>query len=364
MLAVLRQLAVLAVIFGIAAWVVLRDDSSGDSTEAPARRAAPPPAVLAEAARLAPVERVVAAVGTGKARASVELRAAASGRVEQIDFAPGERVTKGALLLRLDDAVERAALAEAEADLDEARAARERAGALMTQKRITESAFETAVGDLARAEAKLQRARAALADRELRAPFDGVIGLSDLAVGALAGRDVPVAVLEDLSVLQVEFPVPERFFAEVGLGDQIRAQTTIAPEAPLLGRVVAVERRVDEVTRAFRVRAEIPNPDLALPSGLFLRVTLVLAAAEGILAPETAVVWSGEGAHVFVLGQDGTVARRAVQTGIRRDGAVEIVSGLAAGERVVTRGIQRMRDGIAVRDAGAPDAAPTGAPRS
>ncbi|MGG7564969.1 efflux RND transporter periplasmic adaptor subunit [Rhodovulum sp. DZ06] len=355
MLSLLRQLLILALLTGAAAWALDRYGPGAGEDAAETRRARPPAAVEAATAESTRIERSVSAVGTGRARRSVELRAAAPGRVQDIAFTPGATVKKGDALVRLDSAPQAAALAEAEAELEEARAAFDRASALAEQGRVTGQAFEAARADLLRAEARLERARVDLDERVVRAPFDGVIGLTDLAEGALVGRDVAIATLQDLSVLQVAFSVPERFFADVAVGDPVRVETTIFPGRFFEGRVTAVEPRVDEVTRAFRVRAEARNPGLALPSGLFLRVTLVFDSIDGVAVPEDAVIVSGGGAHVFVIGEGDVIERRAITVGRRWNGRVEAADGLAAGERVVTRGIQKVRDGATVRVI-APDA--------
>ncbi|MFT4795751.1 MAG: membrane fusion protein (multidrug efflux system) [Paracoccaceae bacterium] len=369
MASLLRQLLALAFITAAAAWAIMSQQSAGDDA-ATASRARPAPVVEVEPARIARVERSVSAVGTGRARRSVELRPVDAGRVLNIAFASGDLVAEGAALVTLDSASEVAALAEAEAGLEETRAAYARAEALQKQGRVTGQSFEGARADLLRAEARLGLARADLEERVIRAPFAGLVGLTDLTEGALVGRDTAIATLEDLSVLRVEFRTPERFFAEIALGDQVRVETTIHPGETFEGRVVAIDRRVDETSRAFRVRAEIPNPDLKLPSGLFLRVSLVFDARDGVVAPEQAVTVEGDGAYVYVVDADGKVERRAVVIGQRRDGMAETISGLAAGENVVTRGIQKVSDGTKVRlpgdvppqKPGKPDAA--GAPRS
>lgn len=363
MASLLRQLLVLALITAAAAWAIVGRQGDDDSA-ASARRERPAPLVEVEPARLAKIERSVSAVGTGRARRSVELRPVDAGRVLDIAFRPGDLVEEGAALVTLDSATELAALAEAEAELEETRAAYERAEALQKQGRVTGQSFEGARANLLRAEARLGRARADLEERVIRAPFAGLVGLTDLTEGALVGRETSIATLEDLSVLRVEFRTPERFFADVALGDPVRVETTIHPGETFDGVVVAVDRRVDETSRAFRVRAEIPNPDLLLPSGLFLRVTLVFDARDGVVAPEQAVTVEGDGAYVYVVDDAGVVERRPITVGQRGDGVAEAISGLSAGENVVTRGIQKVSDGTRVRLPG--DAATAGkeAPRS
>jgi membrane fusion protein (multidrug efflux system) len=350
-----RQLLALAAMTGAAAWAIVVYQPDGDVADEASRRDRGAPIVEVATIDTARIERSVSAVGTGRARRSVDLRPVGAGRVMEIAFAPGDLVAEGQVMVTLDSATEVAAVAEAEAEIQEARAAYDRAEALQKQGRVTGQSFEGARADLQRAEARIGRARAALADREIRAPFAGLVGLTDLTEGALVGRDTIITTLEDLSVLRVEFRTPERFFDDVAVDDRIRVETTIHPGETFNGRVVAVERRVDETSRAFRVRAEIPNPDLKLPSGLFLRVTLVFDARIGVVTPEEAVTIDGEGASVFVVDADGGVAKRDIVVGQRRNGMAEALSGLAVGEQVVTRGIQKVRDGGTAKIAGAPE---------
>jgi membrane fusion protein (multidrug efflux system) len=360
MASLLRQLLVLALIIAAAAWAIASQQEAPADTAAAGRRARPAPMVEVEPARTARIERTVSAVGTGRARRSVELRPVDSGRMLDIAFAPGDLVEEGAALATLDKASELAALAEAEAGIEEARAAYARAEALQKQGRVTGQSFEGARADLLRAEARIGRARADLEDRVIRAPFAGLVGLTDLTEGALVGRDTIIATLEDLRVLRVEFHAPERFFADVSIGAAVRVETTIHPAETFNGVVVAIDQRVDETSRAFRVRAEIPNPDLLLPSGLFLRVTLVFDTRDGVAVPEQAVTVEGGGAFVYVVDDDRKVERRAITVGQRNDGLAEAVDGLMPGENVITRGIQKVSDGVVVRLPG--DAPPAGKP--
>jgi membrane fusion protein (multidrug efflux system) len=348
MLSLLRQLVVLAVLVAGGVWIAT--ERFGEADGSAARRGdRPPPVVAVAETREDEVERAVSAVGSGRALRSVELRVADDGRVTEVLFGPGERVRDGAALLRLDDEAERAALSEAEAELAEARAAFERAEALNDQGRITGSAFETAKAALLRAEARTELARVDLERRTLRAPFDGVLGFTEVEPGAMVSQADVIATLDDLAFLDADFSVPERFFGEVEPGDAVRAVTRAFPDETFEGEVVAIDRRVDEVSRSFRVRARFANPGFKLPAGLFLQVELVLDSRLATLAPEEALVMVGDGAHVFVVGEDDVVERRRVRVGVRFAGEAEILEGLAPGERVITRGVQKVREGQTVR---------------
>ena len=349
MASLLKQLAVLVIVAAAGAWAATMyfapaEESGGAGGP---RRGGPTPVVVAET-REGTVERAVSAVGSGRALRSVELRVEEDGRVRELLFEPGDLVRAGAPLVRLDDARERADLAEAEAELAEAEAAFERAAALQEQGRITDSAYDSAEAARARAAARADRARLAVERRVLYAPFDGAVGFTDVEEGAYVTRSEVIAVLDDLAFLDADFTVPERHFGEVEIGDAVRAVTRAFPDEVFEGEVVAVDRRVDEVSRAFRVRARIANPGFRLPAGLFLQVELVLDRREAVLAPEEALVMEGGGASVFVVGEGDVVERREVRVGTRRAGEAEILEGLAPGERVVTRGVQKVRPGAEV----------------
>ncbi|MGR3783559.1 MAG: efflux RND transporter periplasmic adaptor subunit [Albimonas sp.] len=255
----------------------------------------------------------------------------------------------GRPLATLDDGSERAALAVAQAELAEAKAAFDRASALQEQGRTTASVYDSAKAAMLRAEARLDAARTDLGHMILRAPFNGVTGFSEIDEGAVVSTSTPVATLEDISQLDVEFMVPERFFGEVELGAPVRARTSIFPDETFVGEVEAIDRRVDEVSRSFLVRARFANPGLRLPAGVFMQVDLVMGSRPGVIAPEEALVTEAGDVHLYVVTPDDTVERRAVTVGGRRAGEAEIVEGLSAGERVVVRGVQKVRDGGPVR---------------
>lgn len=361
MASIIRQAGVLCVLAaaaaGAAAWFAPPGE---DASEAPGRRGFSAPAVEVALVETERVERTVAAVGTGRPARSVELRVSADGRVAEVLFADGDAVREGRPLLRLDDATERAALAESEAVIAEAYAAYQRAEALRQQGRVTGSVYEVARAELSRAEARRDAARAALDRRVLRAPFDGVIGFSDIEPGAFATPGASVATLDDLSVLMAEFTLPERFFAEIAPGRAVRATTRALPGEVLEGEVDVVGRRVNETTRAFRVRARFPNPGQRLPGGLFMRIELVLDARDGVMTPEEALVPQGGGLVLYVVDDEDRARLRQVRVGARRAGRAEILEGLEPGDRVIVRGVQKVRDGAPVRVLGEAEGDPAG----
>ena len=367
MASVAKQFAVIAVLVAAAVGVWRYGPVGQPAAEARRGGERPAPEVVVEAAARETVERAISAVGAARPVRSVRLATAATGRVASLGVSGGEHVAQGAVVLRLEDATPRAALAEAEAEADRARAALRRLEALAADGRVPENRIEEARAQRAAAAAARAAAEKALADRTLRAPFAGVVGFPEAEIGAWVQAGDAIVTLDDLSALDVEFSAPERFFSDLAIGAPVRATTDALPGETLTGAVDAIDRRIDPATRSFRARARIPNPQRRVPAGAFLRVRLVLDRRESVTAPEEAVVIEAGAPVVLVAAPDGEggwrAERRAVTLGQRMPGAVEIRSGLEAGERVVTRGVLKARDGAPIRirrDAAdpAPDAAP------
>lgn len=312
-------------------------------------------AVEVEPATMRVMARTVEAVGTTRARQSVAIVPQADGRLVEVAITPGEQVEKGTVLARLDDVIERADLAEARARETETARALERARRLRDTSAISQATLEDTVARLAEAQAQLDRARQRLADRTVTAPFAGVVGLAEIDPGARVSAGDTLTRLDDLQEVIVEFALPETLFAEAREGLRVTATSAAFPDRLFEGRIAAVDTRIDPVSRAFRARAVIPNPDRALPAGMFMSLTLTLSEAERLIVPEAAILYQAAEVYVFTV-TDGTASRVTVTTGQRKEGVVAIEAGLEAGTPVIVRGLQRVRDGQAVTilgDAGA-----------
>lgn len=348
MAGVVKQLVVVAVLAG-GGWAAYDwwRVSQGGAVEAsgPARQA---PGVVVAPARTDRIERTVSAVGAARPLRAVELAALSEGRVVELGFQGGDTVTEGQILMRLDDRAQASSLQEAEAGLVRAQNAFERAETLVRQNRVPQSEYDNARAELTRAGAVVDRARRDLDERTLYAPFDGVASFRSVDVGAVVRANTTIAELVDIAALDVDFAVPERFYGEVRSGAAVRATTDIFPGETFEGVLTSVGSRIDTVSRSFTARARIPNADLRLPGDAFMRVTLVLDSREAVLAPEEAVAAEGGATFVYVVADD-RVQRRAVTVGARSAGRAEIVEGLADGELVVTRGLQKVGDGRPVR---------------
>lgn len=363
-MSILKQLMVLCVLCGLAygGYEVYRTQFA-PAPQAGDERGGPRP-VTVELARAEArmIRRSIEAVGTTRARRSVEIVPEVDGRLVELNITPGARVARGDVLARLDDTIERADLSQAEAVLTEQRQSLERIEQLRRTNSVSQAALEDVIARLAEAEAEVERAARRLEDRRLIAPFDGVVGLTNYDTGARVSEGQVLTRLDDLTEVEVEFSLPETVFAEVARGQQIIARSAAFPERDFTGTIEAVDSRIDPASRAFRTRALVPNPDGTLPAGMFLSLTLILSQESQVTVPEEAIIFQAAETYVFVA-KDDSAERRVVRTGQRQDGRIAILAGLSAGEAVIVRGLQRVRDGSPLKILAADDASTAAASR-
>jgi len=303
--------------------------------------------VEVEKAESGTVRERIEAVGSTLARQAVDIVALSSGRVAEITFAPGERVEEGDVLVRLDDGAEQADVAEAEAMRREAELALDRARKLRTNNTVAQATVDELEAAYAGASAQLDGVKKVLEDRTVRAPFAGVVGIRGVDIGARVDDETVLTTLDDLAEIEIEFSVPEIFFGRIRQGQKVEATSTAYPGRAFEGAIATIDSRIGQVSRAFRVRALLPNPHLELPAGMFMHVSVVLEERPAVLIPEQAVIAEGDSTYVFTV-EDDRATRRKVELGQRDAGSVEVLEGLTAGETVVRAGLQRLRDGSEV----------------
>ena len=344
---VIRQVLVLLVLAAVAygGWLWLGQGGGPAAVErGPGAR--PVPVQVASVRPETIVDSVEAVASTRSAQA-VDIVPTVGGRIAQILFEPGQRVARGDLLVVLDAKEEEASVAEAEAMMADAKAQFDRAETLAKTRSVADARVDELRAGYLSAQARTEIARKRLADTEIRAPFDGVVGLREVSVGALVDDSTKITTLDAVETLEAEFSVPEQYYGRIRPGTAIRATASAYPDREFEGVVGAVDSRIDPVARAFRVRADIPNGDRALTAGLFMVVEIVLGSHEGLVVPEQSVVLQGRSSYVYRIA-DGKAARAEVVLGQRLHGVIEITQGLAADETVAITGLQRLRDGSAV----------------
>lgn len=322
-------------------------------TAAPPAQAAVPAAervitVEAQAVTVDTVLEDIRAVGTLGPDEAVTVSPEIAGRIDRIHFSEGDEVAEGTALVTLDSATLRAELDKARSDLSLAEQNRERAMTLAQRGTGTLRARDEAVAAYQVAQAELALAQARLEKATITAPFAGVVGLRAVSVGAYVTPGTRIVELAKIDPIKVDFRVPELVLSSLRPGQPIRVTVDALPGETFEGEIYVIDPIVDENGRAVRLRARIPNTDRLLRPGLFARVRIVVESRENaVLVPESAVFAEGQQRFVYRV-----VDERAVLTpvglGHRRPGQVEVVSGLSAGDVVVTAGHQQLRDGMRV----------------
>ncbi len=308
-----------------------------------------PVGVIVQPVRVAPVVERVESVGTVRAREAVTITSKVAGIVEGIRFIEGERVEAGATLVQLDAAALRAELDQARALMDDARNQLVRARQLQAGQTIAAQRLETLEAMARQAEGRVRQADARLEELRVIAPFAGRVGLRQVSPGALIQPGTVITTLDDTARVRVEFSVPEVYLARIRVGSGVTARSSAYGTRRFQGQVAVIDTRIDPATRSVRVISEFDNADEALRPGLFLTVELVLEERErALLVAEEAIDPVGDRAFVFVV-RDGRARRQEVKLGLRLPGEVEVREGLNAGEPVVVRGVQRLRNDVPVR---------------
>jgi len=331
------------------------------------------PAVTISATEVQPTSwsPQIEAIGTLRAAQGVNVAVEAAGTVNSIAFEANDRVNAGDLLVQIDDAVERAELTSAQADIERDRAQLERARRLRESGVTAESNLEDAQTAFAASESAMARIQAVLDQKAVVAPFSGTIGIPRIDVGEYVQPGTIIATLQQLDTMKVDFTVPEQLVGELSIGQQARFGLTEA-DFPYEGKIVGIDPKIDPQTRLVSVRAEVDNPDGALRPGQFARVRVELPPLDGIIAvPQTAVVTSLYGDYVYVVepaespegtapnagdaagdgaGEETLVAKQVfVELGRRQGNQVEIAKGLEAGQTVITSGQNKLANNTPVK---------------
>ena len=336
-------------------------EKSGAAAKAPAKGPGGP--VPVEVVELKPVrvEQSITAVGSLRSNESVLLRPEVSGRIASIGFRDGQAVRRGQLLVGLDATLNEAEVAQARAEFDLANSNLKRTEDLARQSFVSSSAQDQAASSVQVAEARLKLAEARLAKMRIVAPFDGVVGIRNVSIGDYVKDGADLVNVEDIRTLKVDFRLPERYFTQLKAGLPVEVVADALPGARYMGRVDAINPRVDASGRSLEIRAKLDNTDGRLRPGMFARVRVLLGdRPDALMVPEEAVVPLGDDFFVFTVA-DGKARRVPVKLGVRREAQVELLEGVRAGDQVITAGIRVQRDGQPVRVLGAA-ATPGGAP--
>lgn len=333
--------------------------AAAPSGGAPKKGGGPPPVTVeASAPKVASLPDTITAIGSLRSDEAVIVRPEIGGRVAEIAFQEGQRVTKGQVLVRLDASVQRADYERAQANLTLSKSKFDRAVDLRNKGFISSQAKDEAENTFKVAQADAELAAARLAKTEIRAPFGGIIGLRSVSVGDYVKEGQDIVNLEEVDPLKVDFRVPEIFLSQVKAGQVLQITLDALPDRTWAGKVFAINPLIDSSGRAIAIRAEVPNPDSRLRPGMFARVRLLTSAAkDSLIIPEESIFPVGDDKYVYKV-VEGRAQRQKIEIGQRRGTQVEVTGGLTKDDVVVTAGVIKLREGSAVKLAGAGTAKP------
>ncbi|HMN84978.1 MAG TPA: efflux RND transporter periplasmic adaptor subunit [Bauldia sp.] len=321
-----------------------------------------PVQVVAAPVEIDSVGTELRAIGTAAAVRSVTVYPQVTGVVAEVDFTSGGTVTAGQVILRLDSSDQQVAVDKAGLALDAARQAVERAQRLSKSGNVSAVTLSDAQTAEKQAEIDLRSAELELAKRTIHAPFGGTVGLSDLSIGDLVSSAKAITTIDDMSAVTVAFDIPESAAGKLAIGQAVGATSAALPGETLSGTVSALDSRIDPASRTLRVEARVDNQRGLIRPGMGITILLSIPGEPRPAVPSLAIQWDRQGSFVWKL-VDGKVRRTPVQVVGRRSGMVTVAGEVGAGDRVVTEGVLRLREGMSVAAETAPAAAPPSAPQ-
>lgn len=307
-----------------------------------------PTLVVTAPARMTTIVDEIDSIGTAQANEHVELASKVTDTVSKVNFSDGMYVEKGDILVEQTNAEETAQLSEAEATLEEATRQFKRVQNLIDQKLAAETQLDEERARMQTAKARYEAIVARLDDKIIRAPFSGVLGFRNVSPGTLLTPATPVTTLDDISTIKLDFDVPETYLAGLQQGQEVIASSAAWPKREFKGSVETINSRVDPVTRTLTVRALIRNNDKLLRPGMLLTVKLILERQQALVVPEEAVVPIQDKTYVYTIDDRNIAERKEISVGRRKPGIIEVVSGLKAGDEVITQGIIKIHPGSEV----------------
>lgn len=309
---------------------------------------APVVPVSAFIVRTSGVNQEIFATGSLQANEEVDLHPEVSGKLIQIFFKEGSRVNKGELLIKINDADLQAQLHKTDIEKKLAEDRIKRNEKLLEMKGISQEEFDGLKNAAEVLNAERDVLMAQIAKTEIRAPFNGIIGLKTVSEGSFVSPQTRIASLQQTDPLKIDFSIPEKYASMVKNGDVVSFLAGSAGKESK-GKIYAIEPKVDEATRTIHIRALCPNSNSALLPGAFTSITLHLGEQNNVLMiPTEAIIPVLKGKQVFVY-RDGKAEPMKVESGMRNDSTLQITSGLSENDTVITTGMMSLKPGVAVK---------------
>ncbi len=293
------------------------------------------------------LDNKVLTTGTVLANEEVDLKSEVNGKITKILFREGSYVKEGDLLVKINDADLQAQLQSAKSRLELQKDTEYRQKQLLEKEAISQEDYDMTANQLQVNEAEVELIKAQIAKTEIRAPFSGIIGLKNVSEGSFVTNSMIIASLQNINPIKIDFSIPERYSSMVDVGDEINFTIT-GSDKNYVGKVYAIEPKIDPVTRTLKLRALCPNTGREILPGSFANIQLVLKKIENaILIPSEALIPDIKGQKVFIY-RSGKATPQQVGTGIRTDINVQLTSGVAEGDTIITSGMLQLRPGVPV----------------
>ncbi len=340
----MRILAVLALIIILAA-VGWRYSTNNEAASAPKNT----PAVVPYNVTIKPLIESLEAIGTTEASKAIDVTVTVSDIISAQHIQEGQRVDEGTILFELNKTEELALLSSAKIELNQQLREYNRIEALVKQKSIPSSELDARQSNIDTANARIAELTASIDDRTIRAPFAGVVGLRNVSRGALVKPGDIITTLDATEVLNIDFELAEKYLTQIAPGTTIEAYTSAYPDQKFTAKVATLDTRVNPATRSIKVRAVIDNTHYALRPGMLMTLKIIEHEKPVLLAPEEAVFMRAAQHYVFVISKELSIEERKITLGARKEGWVEVLTGLSEGEQIVHQGLLKVSQGSNVK---------------
>ncbi|EJK2114165.1 efflux RND transporter periplasmic adaptor subunit [Vibrio navarrensis] len=308
--------------------------------------------VVAEQVQTHQINQSLSLVGKLEAVQSVVIASEVSGKVESIQVKANQNVRQGQLLIKLEDDKALAAQTEANTYLKDEQRKLKEYERLVKRNAITQTEIDAQKASVEIAEARLAAAKASLNDLHISAPFAGTVGFINFSRGKLVSSGTELLTLDDLSLMQLDLHIPERYLSQISLGMAVTASSNAWKNETFQGKIVGIDSRINAETLNLRVRIQFANPENKLKPGMLLNTALAFPAIEAPIIPVQALEYSGTKRYVYVIDENNKARRTEVLLGARVENQVVIESGVNIGDKIVVQGIVNMRDGVLVKELG------------
>jgi membrane fusion protein, multidrug efflux system len=352
----LIRIGIFAAIVGILAFVKIKYltkdtpqmGGAGPAAAGAKGGGAPATGVLGFVVKTEKLDNKIFATGSVVASEMVDLKPEIAGKIVQLNIVEGKAVSKGQLLIKLNDEDLQAQVKKLNAQMQLAQQSEQRLRKLLDIKGVSQDEYDVVTNQMNNIRADLEFTQAQIAKTELKAPFSGVIGLRSVSLGSYISASSQVANIQVLNPVKVEFTVPEKYANQVQVGESI-AFTTEGSLEHFTGKVYATDNQIDPISRSLKIRATAQNPNAKLKPGAFVKVDFSLKEiGNALMIPTEAIVPILKGQQVYVS-KDGKAKAVAVEVGVRTDSRIQILSGIQIGDTIITSGLMGMKPDAKVK---------------